>query len=143
MSNDLAVIDDSDLQLLEQAANELVSGDMVGEPLRFIKGIWKKKKDSDFVIVDKLSQFVVDVRSYKHGWMRWQDKRPTHRFMGRKIDGWPLPTRDRLPEKELIGTKEDPWAGDTHHCNARSRSADEPDVNGDLLHLQHDVVRRS
>ncbi len=132
MSNDLAIIDDSDLQLLEQAANDLVSGDMVGEPLRFVKGVWKKKKDGGLILINKLSQFVVDVRSYKHGWMRWYELRPTHRYIGRKIDGWPLVTRDRLPEVELMNTKEDPWQ-ETHSIVMRDLGAeDKPNVNGDL-----------
>jgi hypothetical protein len=134
----LAVIDDNDLALLGEAAQSLAGSDMVGESLKFKQGVWRKKTGStgnvltDYVVVKPLEQFVVDVRSYKHGWIRWRDKKPTHKYVGRKVDHWPLPTRDRLPEQELKGTPEDPWQ-ETHMIVMRCLGAEgEPNANGAL-----------
>src|SRR5262249_20388483 len=62
--------------------------------------------------------------SYQHGWIRWIEKKPTHRYMGRKVDHYPLPTRDRLPESELAGHEEDPWQ-ETHRVVMRDLGGDD------------------
>ena len=114
-STELTVTNDNDLELLGEAAQSLAGNDMVGEPLKFKQGIWRKKVAStgnvltDYVVVEQLEQFVVDILSYKHGWIRWRDKRPTHKYMGRKVDRWPLPKREQLPEKDVAFGEEDPW----------------------------------
>jgi hypothetical protein len=116
---ELAVTNDNDLELLGEAAQSLAGNDMVGEHLKFKQGVWRKKVAStgdvlkDHVVVQQLEQFVVDVLSYKHGWIRWRDKKPTHKYMGRKVDRWPLPKREQLPEKDVAYTEEDPWQ-ETH-----------------------------
>jgi hypothetical protein len=79
--------------------------------------------------VGAIQQFVVDIRSYQHGWIRWQDQKPTHRYMGRKVDGFPLPVRSRLPEPELEGSEDDPWQ-ETH--SIVMRNMDGPDEADNL-----------
>jgi hypothetical protein len=121
MSNSkaLAVTNDDDLALIGDAAQNLAGNDMVGEPVKFKQGIWRKKTGStgnvltDYTVVKDLERFIVDVRSYKRGWYRWHEKRPTHKFMGRLVDGWPLPTREQLPEADIAYTPEDGWQ-ETH-----------------------------
>jgi hypothetical protein len=118
-SKALVVTNDDDLSLIGDAAQSLAGSDMVGEPLRFKQGIWRKKTGStgdklkDYTVVKQLEQFVVDVLSYKHGWIRWHEKKPTHKFMGRKVDRWPLPKREQLPEADIAYTEEDGWQ-ETH-----------------------------
>jgi hypothetical protein len=129
MANDITIKDEnlnnlnSDLALLSEAAHDLTAGEMVGVPLKFKQGVWSKKNTDDFVKVTATQRFIVDIRSYQHGWIRWQDKRPTHRWMGRKVDGWPLPVRSRLPEPELEGP-DDPWK-ETHRIVMRDLGGDD------------------
>src|SRR5215471_6708944 len=112
MANDLTITDEfnnSDLALLDEAGHDLTAGDMVGVPLKFVKGVWQKKNTDQFIKVAPTQTFIVDVLSYEHGWIRWEDKKPTHRCMGRKVDHHPLPDRSQLPEKEMAGAENDPW----------------------------------
>jgi hypothetical protein len=109
MANDLTVTNDNDLALLGEAASDLTAGDLVGVQLKYVQGVWKKKNTDDFINVTATQQFIVDMLSYQHGWVRWIEKKRTHRYMGRKVDHYPFPDRSQLPEKELIGSKEDPW----------------------------------
>src|SRR5262249_23216437 len=64
---------------------------------------------------------------YKRGWIRWEDKKPTHRYVGRVVDRFPLPVRDRLPEPELNGSKDDPWQ-ETHSIVMRDLGVDDKDA---------------
>jgi len=123
MANDLTITNNNDLAMLGEAAKDLTAGDMVGVPLKYVRGVWKKKNTDDFVIVTPTQQFIVDMLSYEHGWIRWIDQKPTHRYMGRKVDHYPLPTRDRLPEADLAGTEEDPWQ-ETHRVVMRDLGGD-------------------
>src|SRR5262249_48535936 len=100
---------DSDLAQLAEAAQDLTQGDMVGVVLKFVEGNLLKKNTATFDKVGAVQQFIVDMRSYKRGWIRWEDKKPTHRYVGRVVDRFPLPVRDRLPGPGLNGTKDDPW----------------------------------
>ncbi|MGB8632624.1 MAG: hypothetical protein WCD69_25160 [Xanthobacteraceae bacterium] len=118
----LTIVDDSDLALLNEAAHDLAAGDMVGRPLKYVKGVWSIKDGPGFLKVGDTQQFCVDMRSYQHGWIRWKDQKPTHRYMGRKVDNWPLPTRNRLPEADLEGP-DDPWQ-ETHSIVMRNLDAD-------------------
>lgn len=40
--------------------------------------------------------FVVDIRSYRRGWIKWQDRKPVFKLLGRPIDSFVSPVRDRL-----------------------------------------------
>lgn len=114
--NAVAVVNDADLVALAGAARDLNSNDMVGLPLKFNKGVWLIQEDKDNKIkIGEEDRFCVDMLSYREGWIRWANKKPTHKLMGRRVDGFISPTRDRLPEynKEEwpVGAKgpEDPW----------------------------------
>jgi hypothetical protein len=128
MANNITIQDDyvnsGDLALLQGAADELTAGDIVGTILKYKKGIWQKKHNDNFINVTATQQFIVDMRSYQHGWYRWFEKRPTHRFMGRIVDGYPLWDRRQLPEKELINTEEDLWQ-ETHQIVMRDLGGDD------------------
>src|SRR5262249_24939787 len=112
----LTAINDADLAALTNAARDLAPNDTVGLPLKYTKGRWlvRETKDNE-VEVGANDRFVVDILSYSEGWIRWANKKPTHKLMGRRVDGFISPLRDRLPEfdKESwpIGPKgrEDPW----------------------------------
>jgi hypothetical protein len=49
MANDITIKDhDNDLALLGEAGHDLTAGDMVGVPLKFVKGVWQKKNTDQF-----------------------------------------------------------------------------------------------
>ena len=60
--------------------------------------------------------FAADMRSYKRGWIKWADRKPVFKAIGRPIDGFVSPTRDRLPDRDenrwprdARGIAQDPW----------------------------------
>ena len=65
--------------------------------LKFVKGKWKTYADKDAPeVVGNTESFAVDVLSYANGWVKWENKRPVHKYVFRPIDGWILPTKDKL-----------------------------------------------
>jgi len=119
----LTIISEDDLASIAEAGNDLTAGAMVGDPLKFVKGVWKKRNGDGWVTVSPVQQFVVDVLSYQRGWIRWHEKKPTHRYIGRHVDHFPFPVRSRLPEPELEGNQEDPWQ-ETHQIVLRDLGAE-------------------
>jgi hypothetical protein len=113
----LTVVNDNDLAALTNAARDLQpANDMVGLPLKYARGRWsiRESKDNE-VDVDVNERFVVDALSYSEEWKRWQDKKPTHKLSGRRVDGFVAPPRHVLPEADReewpTGPKgpTDPW----------------------------------
>ena len=94
---ELTQTDDADIAALEAEARDLSEDDFIGLPLKFVKSKWLK-------VVDKEKQeqisgtmpFVVDIRSYKRGWIKWQDRKPVFKLLGRPIDNFVSPVRDLL-----------------------------------------------
>jgi hypothetical protein len=114
--NALAIVNDADLAALAAAARELAPTDIVGLPLKYAKGRWTVRETKDAEVdVRATDPFVVDVLSYREGWFRWENKKPTHKFLGRRVDGFISPPRHVLPEADQdewpIGPKgpTDPW----------------------------------
>jgi hypothetical protein len=117
-TQDLVPVNDADIAALVNAARELLPDDTVGLPLKYAKGHWyvKQGKDNE-VEVGPTDPYVVDMLSYTEEWKRWQDKKPTHKISGRRVDGFINPPRHLLPEYENkdgtwpIGAKgpADPW----------------------------------
>jgi hypothetical protein len=112
---ELTPINDNDAAALANVARELQPNDLVGLPLKFVKGKWfireSREKEREIGATD---MFVVDPLSYAEGWIRWQDKKP-YKLYGRRVDGFVSPPRHVLPEAEEhqwpMGAKgpEDPW----------------------------------
>jgi hypothetical protein len=109
-------INDADLATLANAARELTQSDIIGLPLRFVKGRWYvilSKNDRREVTATEI--FVVDPVSYAEGWYKWKDNKPVIKIIGRRVDGFISPPRSALPDldKRLWpGGKngpEDPW----------------------------------
>lgn len=114
--NAVTIINDADIAALATAARELAPSDIVGLPLRYVKGQWTIRETKDNEIkVGSTDDFVVDVLSYAEGWERWETKKRTHKIIGRRIDGFVAPPRHVLPEADKeewpIGPKgrTDPW----------------------------------
>jgi hypothetical protein len=113
---ELTTVTDNDAAALANVARELQPSDLVGLPLKFVKGKWfireSREKEHEVGATD---MFVVDPLSYAEGWIRWQDKKPTHKLYARRVDGFVSPPRHVLPEAEEhqwpMGAKgpEDPW----------------------------------
>jgi hypothetical protein len=109
---------DADVAALAAAARDMLASDFVGTPLKFQKGRWFKStgKDTKPVQITATMSFVVDTLSYACGWVKWGNKRPLFKLIGRPVDGFISPTRDRLPDKDKNkwttgpnGQKQDPW----------------------------------
>jgi hypothetical protein len=72
----LTSTEDADIAALAAEARELGDDIRIGDPLKFKKGTWSKTigKD-DIVVITATMPFVVDVRSYKRGWIKWADRK--------------------------------------------------------------------
>jgi hypothetical protein len=98
-----------------QAAAENTKTFLMGHVLKFKKGKWlcgaEKAEIADH------TRFVALMNEACHGWLRWNaDKTATHRDVGKIAEGWKLPDKDMLPDRDpeqwpigLSGKKEDPW----------------------------------
>jgi hypothetical protein len=119
LKNELAnaQLDAADIAALAGAARDLNTGDFVGIPLRFSKGPWFKiPAKNQRVRVGDTDPFAVDMRSDACGWIQWVNKKPVQKYIFRPIDGFVLPTRDRLPDQDKSrwpldkdGKRSDPW----------------------------------
>jgi len=123
----------NDLLALADEGRELI-GTLT--PLKFAKGDWTKGFKDEETPVGATAQFVVDVLSYERGWVRWENKQPTFRRMGRKIDGFIQPTKNELPERDESswpynnrGERQDPWQ-ETFQINLRDINAVNNDDDG-------------
>jgi hypothetical protein len=109
-------INDADLAALTNLARELAQSDIIGLPLKFIKGKWfiKLSKEEERKIT-ATEAFVVDPGSYAEGWYKWKDKKPVVKIIGRRVDGFISPPRNALPDQDEkrwpVGPKgpQDPW----------------------------------
>jgi len=109
--------EDADNVALAAAARGILAGDFIGIPLKFAKGRWSKHPNKDERIeVGDTQPFIVDLKSYANGWVRWENKKPTVKHIYRPINGWILPVRDRLPDQDKScwpldnnGKRADPW----------------------------------
>ena len=76
--------------------------------------------------------FAVDVPSYACGWLQWLNRRPVQKYIYRPIDGFILPTRDRLPDRDKSkwpvdpkdGKRSDPWQ-ENHQIVMKDLTTDE------------------
>jgi hypothetical protein len=107
---------DADISALAAEARELSDDFRVGDDLRFKKGEWSKVVDDHKRNIGSTATFVVDMLSYKRGWIKWVDRRPVFKAIGRPVDGFVSPTRDRLGDndkngwpRDAKGEPQDPW----------------------------------
>ena len=107
---------DADVAALAAEARDLTDDVRVGDDLRFKKGKWRKIVGGDETPIGTTTPFVVDVRSYKRGWIKWLDRKPVYKAIGRPIDGFVSPMRERLPDRDesqwprdARGLPQDPW----------------------------------
>lgn len=109
-------ISQDELADLGQAERDL-GGDIVGQPLKFAKGKWKKGfGKEDEAPVTESAPFIVDMRSYARGWIKWVDRLPVHKLIGRPIDKYPFPERRAFGDldktkwpRDKNGAQTDPW----------------------------------
>ena len=107
---------DADLVVLAAEARELTDDIRVGDDLKFRKGKWLKTIDDDEIKIGNTTPFAFDMRSYKRGWIKWVDRKPAYKAIGRPIDGFVSPMRERLPDRDesqwprdARGLPQDPW----------------------------------
>jgi hypothetical protein len=111
-----ATVVDADLAALAAEARELMDDIRVGDDLRFKKGKWAKAIGDEEIEITGTITFVVDVRSYKRGWIKWVDRKPVTKILGRPVDGFASPVRSRLGDndekhwpRDNKGVPQDPW----------------------------------
>jgi hypothetical protein len=107
---------DADVAALAAEANELSDDYRVGDDLKFKKGKWTKSVGDKDIEIGGTMTFAVDVLSYKRGWIKWVDRKPVHKLIGRPVDGFVSPVRDRLDDnnenrwpRNSKGEPQDPW----------------------------------
>jgi hypothetical protein len=107
---------DADIAALAAEARELTDDVRVGDDLRFKKGKWSKTIGDEASKVSATTPFAVDMRSYKRGWIKWVDRKPVYKAIGRPVDGFVSPMRERLPDRDesrwptdARGVPQDPW----------------------------------
>jgi hypothetical protein len=107
---------DADIVALAAEARELTEDIRIGDDLKFKKGKWTKIIGDEETKVGPTTTFAVDMRSYKRGWIKWLDRKPVFKAIGRPIDGFVAPPRDRLPDRDedswprdARGNASDPW----------------------------------
>jgi hypothetical protein len=123
-----AIADDADLAALAGAARNLMTDET---SLKFVKGKWKTYADREHPdIVGDTETFITDMLSYACGWVKWESKRPVHKYVFRPVDGWILPVRNNLPDNDnrtwpvIDGKKTDPWQ-ETHKLTVKSTATGE------------------
>lgn len=108
---------EADAAALGEAARDLLAGDFVGIPLKFNDGEWFRiLSKNQKVAVGNTAPFIVDVLSYVCGWVKWIDKKPVVKDIGRKVDGFRMKLLEELPDRDgskwptnSKGVREDPW----------------------------------
>jgi hypothetical protein len=106
---------DADIAALAAEARELTDDIRVGDDLRFKKEPWTKTIGDKEIGIGATATFAVDTRSYKRGWIKWVDRKPVFKMIGRPIDGFVSPLRSQLPDRDDLwprdarGVPEDPW----------------------------------
>jgi hypothetical protein len=114
-------ITDEDLARLGSAVRD--PDEFVGRPLKFAKGQWTidMGKGNPEVKIGADERWIVDCRSYANGYVKWIDRRPLVKAVFRSIDGWIMPPRENLPDRDesrwpwdsKLGKGKDPWQ-ETH-----------------------------
>ena len=117
--NEVAVISeisDADLAALATEARDLNDDTRVGDDLKFNKGKWAQIVGEEKTEISATEPFAADVRSYRRGWIKWEDRKPTLKIIGRPIDGFVSPMRKRLGDldenrwpRNSRGEPQDPW----------------------------------
>jgi hypothetical protein len=107
---------DADAAALAAEARELSDDIRVGDDLRFKKGRWSKTVGSKETEITATMSFAVDVPSYSRGWIEWRDRKPVRKILGRPVDGFVSPMRERLGDNDETrwprnskGESTDPW----------------------------------
>jgi hypothetical protein len=100
--DDLAALD-AMLATLDAVGRSLIGDDRVGDDLRYKEGKWTKAIGGQKVEISATATFVVDMQSFKQGWLKWpadRKSRPLAKMGGRPIDGYIQPLRERLDDQD-------------------------------------------
>jgi hypothetical protein len=138
MSNEVIETDnpitDDDLERLGNATRD--PGDFIGRPLKFTKGEWTVHmgRDEPPAEVNEAERWIVDCRSYANGYVKWIDRKPLVRAVFRPVDGWIMPPKECLPDRDeerwpwdnKLGKGKDPWQ-ETHQIVLKRLEHDEDD----------------
>jgi hypothetical protein len=150
---------DADVAALAAEARELSDSFRVGDDLRFKKGAWTKIVGDDDIEIGDTTTFAVDMLSYKRGWIEWRDRKPVRKIIGRPVDGFVSPMRDRLGDldeskwpRNNKGEPQDPWQenfsvvmrdhGDNRLCTFTTTSYYGSRALGALLKIYTDNVKK-
>jgi hypothetical protein len=109
-------ISEADIVALAAEARELNDDTRVGDDLKFTKGKWAQIVGEEKIEISATVVFAADVLSYWRGWIKWEDRKPTFKIIGRPIDGFVSPMRKRLGDldenrwpRNSRGEPQDPW----------------------------------
>jgi hypothetical protein len=105
----------AELELFRKAARANTKAFLMGSALLFKKGAWLL--GSDKTKIPDGTKYIALMNLASEGYLRWnEDKTATHRDVGKIAEGWVLPDKETLPDRDpekwpigLNGRKEDPW----------------------------------
>jgi hypothetical protein len=105
----------AEIERVRQAARANTKAFLMGSALLFKKGEWFL--GSDKIKVPDGTPYVALMSLASIGYLRWnEDKTASHRDVGKIAEGWKLPDKETLPDRDpekwpigLSGKKEDPW----------------------------------
>ena len=107
---------DADIAALATEARELDDDFRVGYDLKFVKGVWHRRAGDTKIEISSTAPFIADMLSYRRGWICWRDGGKPLKLMGRIVDGFISPVRDRLGDlkesewpRDKKGVARDPW----------------------------------
>ena len=100
----------------ESLANDVAPRDMIGRPLRFVKGDYILGRDDEENVPIGTTMIAI-MPLLLHGWVRWQDSKPADKIYARVALGERAPERKTLGdndpalwEHDKFGNSRDPWA---------------------------------
>jgi hypothetical protein len=97
--------------LQQQVAHNLMevaqeTPDDLGKLLKFKKGKFYSGEHE----IAAGREMIAHVTQIARGWVKFVDKKPTERLIGKVADGFKVPDRNALDDKHLIDTQQDPWS---------------------------------
>jgi hypothetical protein len=103
-----------ELAAFGQAAAEGMRGNFLGSLLQFRKGTWIHGEQK--AELPDGTELVAVMTEFRRGYVKWSDKKAVEHLIGKIVDGFTPPDRERLGDNDpscwpigLSGEREDPW----------------------------------
>jgi hypothetical protein len=95
-------------QNLMEVARE--TPDDFGKMMKFKKGKFYSGEDE----ITSGREMIAHVKQIARGMVKFENKKPVRRLIGKVADGFKMPDRNSLDDKHLIDTQQDPWSAQAY-----------------------------